>query len=432
MKKVLIVILALVVVSILVVVNVQKQKKNAVDVKVESISRMDLTEIVSASGKIQPKISVDISADITGKIVEVAVEEGDRVATGDLLLRIDPTQFREVLRSSEAQYQSSLASLSEAQARLEQQNLEWKRSRALYETKDLSDRDFESARTSVKLSEAQLVSAERMVDQYAAMLEQQRDQLTKTEIRAPRSGVIVRRNADVGEIAIQSSLNIQVLMVIADLSVMEVEVEVDETEIPQVSIGQKASIEIDAFPDHDFIGRVTEIANSPLQSGGNSGVDFRVVITMDQAHEGLRPGLSATAEITTAHVEQTLALPIQALTMRTVKALEEDLEDNQARIEKAGLSAEEFRFDEGTKDIEGVMVFATGRAMFKPVSIGIAGEKHFELVSGLEGDEQIIIGPMRTVRTLHHGQKVKISKDSKDKKKQGKSGNGISVNVETD
>ena len=431
MKKLLIFVLIAVLVGAIVVVNIRNQSKKPVKVKVEALDKRDLTEIISASGKIQPQVSVDISADISGKIMEVAVRESDVVRKGDLLLRLDATQYREALRSSEAQYQSTLASLSEAEARLEQQQLEFARMESMYESKDISDRDYISARTSLKLAEAQLISAQRRVDQNAALLEQQRDRLDKTEIRAPMSGVIVQRNADVGEIAIGSSLSIQVLMVIADLSVMEVVVDVDETEIPMTQLQQRAEIEIDAFPDGSFQGRVTEIANSPQQSGGDSGVDFRVVITLDESYKGLRPGLSATAEITTASREQVLSVPIQALTMRSVKSLLEDEKSYGRRLAREGIELPEYEFDEDVKDVEGVMVFVDGYSLFKPVDTGIVGEKHFEILSGLTGDERIIIAPMREVRTLRHGQQVRIDRQSeKSDETTEDEGGGVEASVE--
>lgn len=430
LKKVLIPIGLVVIVAIFVIVNLQRREK-ATDVRAETVSRLDLVEMVSASGKVQPKISVDISADVTGKIVAVHVEEGDVVESGQLLLEIDPTQFRETVHSQEAAYQSSLASLREAEARLEQQESEWRRAQGLFEGQGISARDYESARTSHKLAEAQLVSAQRRVDQSAALLEQGRDNLAKTAIRAPMDGVVVRREADVGEIAIQSSLNIQVLMVIADLSVMEVEVDVDETEIPRVGIGQDADVEIDAYPDSTFHGRVTEIANSPRQNSADRGVDFKVVITLDRGYTGLRPGLSATAEVTTARRDSTLAIPIQALTMRTVKTLES--EQKRLRRHMGDAAPPDFDFAEDRKEVEGVLVVDDGRALFVAVATGITGEKHFEVLGGLSGDESIITGPMRTVRTLKHGERVKIENDKdKSEEEDEESGGGASVSVEVD
>lgn len=420
----------LLVVALFVVLNLQKQKGKATEVQVEAVEARDLTELVSASGKIQPKVSVDVSADITGKIIAVAVEEGDTVRTGDLLIRIDPTQIRESVRSAEAQHLSARASLEEAKASLEQQQLEWQRAQGLHGSASMSDREFESKRAAFKLAEARLVSAERSVDQAAAYLEQQRDQLAKTEIRAPMAGVVVRRNADPGEIAIQSSLSIQVLMVIADLSVMEVEVDVDETEIPQVAIGQAAKIEIDAFPDSIFPGRVTEIANSPRNETSSQGVDFRVVVTLAEGLTGLRPGLSATAEITTAQRDSVLSIPIQALTLRTKKALEDDEKRFGPQLAKAGVKTTPFTFGEEVKELEGVFVEVDGRALFRTVKTGIAGDKHFELIEGLADGEKIVVGPMKAVRTLRHGERIKATaaKDEAGERR----GSGVSVSVETD
>jgi HlyD family secretion protein len=429
LKKVLIPIGLVVIVAIFIVVNLQRREK-ATDVRTEPVSRLDLIELASASGKVQPKISVDISADVTGKIVAVHAEEGDVVKNGQLLLEIDPTQFRETVRSQEAQYQSSLAALREAEARLEQQASEWERAQGLFAGQGISTRDYESARTSYKLAEAQLVSAQRRVDQSAALLEQGRDNLAKTSIRAPMDGVVVRREADVGEIAIQSSLSIQVLMVIADLSVMEVEVDVDETEIPRVDIGQAASVEIDAYPDSTFHGRVTEIANSPRQASTDRGVDFKVVITLDRGYTGLRPGLSATAEITTARRDSALAIPIQALTMRTTKTLES--EQSRLRRRLGDAAPADFVFTEDQKEVEGVLVVADDRALFVPVATGITGEKHFEVLSGLTGDEIIVTGPMRTVRTLTHGERVKIERGNQEEEAEANAERSSGVSVEVD
>ena len=438
MKKWIIIAAAVVVVAAFVVINMKNQRSRATEVDVAEVELLELTEIVSASGQIQPKVSVDISSDITGKIVEVLVEEGDRVRKGDLLLRIDPTQFREALRSAEARYQSALAQLHEAEARLEQAELEWTRVQALHRNGDLSERSYEQSRVSYKVAETQVTTAERTVDQLEAALEQARDRFDKTEIRAPMSGVLIRRNAEVGEIAMEGTFSIQVLMVIADLSVMEVEVDVDETEIPQIALDQKANIEIDAFPDEMFEGRVTEIANSPKQdtAGSSSGVDFKVVVTLDEGYTGLRPGLSATAEIVTAHRDEALAIPIQALTLRTKKALEEDLEKYGERLEKAGVETVEFEFDEGKKEAIGVFAVREGRAVFLPVETGIAGEKHFEVISGLDEGETIVEGPMRTLRNLDHGEKVKVGERREresgddDEEAGGGSGGGVSVTVE--
>ena len=438
MKKWLIIAAAVVLVAVLVGVNMKNQRSRATKVDVAPVETLELTEIVSASGQIQPKISVDISSDVTGKIVEVLVNEGARVRKGDLLLRIDPKQFREALNSTEAQYQSALARFHEAEARLEQADLEWTRVQVLHRNGDMSERNFEQSRVSHKVAETQRTTAERAVEQAEAGLEQMRDRFEKTEIRSPMTGVVIRRNAEVGEIAMEGTFSIQVLMVIADLSVMEVEVDVDETEIPQIAPEQKTNIEIDAFPDDKFEGRVTEIANSPEQmGGGTSGVDYKVVVTLDEGYMGLRPGLSATAKITTAHRDSALAIPIQSLTLRTKKTLEKDMEKNGERLETLGIETVEFKFEKDEKEAEGVFVTREGRAIFLPVITGIAGEKHFEVISGLGEDDIIVEGPMRTLRNLKHGEKVKVDKkkdreSDKEDEDEENGGGGPSVSIETD
>ncbi|MDP6419239.1 MAG: efflux RND transporter periplasmic adaptor subunit [Candidatus Krumholzibacteria bacterium] len=429
-KKVFWIVLALLVVVTLVSVNVKKQKTRATVVETEAVEKRELTEIVSATGRIQPKISVDISSDVTGKIVEVAVNEGDRVEEGDLLIRVDPTQFRESVRSAEAQYESARAAYQETEARLEQMKLEWKRIQSLYKSGDLSERDFEQNRMAFRVSETQRESAWRRVDQAKAFLEQQRDKLAKSEIRAPMSGIVIRRNAEVGEVAQESLFSIQVLMVVADLSVMEVEIEVDETEVPRLRLGQTALIEIDAFPDQDFRGKVTEIANSPiLGQQGSGGVDFRVDVTLDSGYKGLRSGLSATAEVTTAKRDSCLSIPIQSLVLRTKKSLEENSGKNDRRLQAAGLEPPVFEFEEDKKELEGVFLIRNDRAIFRPVLTGIAGDRHFELIEGLEAEDRIVTGSMKTLRNLHHGEKVKETRVEDEESGKGKKKRGFSIQI---
>ena len=402
-------------------------------VAVEVIKNRDLESVVSASGKIQPKRSVNISADTMGRVTELAINEGDTVKKGQFLLQIDP-------RNLESNYQRGQAAVAASQAQLEQfrtavetaraslqlaqENL--KRQRDLWAEQLTTKEALDRAETEARLREKELLNAQQQIaTQQARIREQQaalssaRYDLTKVRIESPIDGIVTRRNIEQGEMVVIGTMNNAgtVLMTLADMSVIEAEVEVDETDIPFVRIGQPAKVTIDAIPGKEFTGKVTEIGNSPIQTTGQAGTqatNFKVVVTLDTQIPEVRPGFTCTAEITTATRQQAVAVPIQAMVVREMVVDEKEQIVRMPRTEgrrrgvETPVSAQELPAGQKRKELEGVFVVKDGQAVFPPVKTGIAGDKYFELLSGLEEGAQVITGPFNSVRDLQDGDKVRL------------------------
>ncbi len=386
-------------------------------VRTEVVARRDLVSIVTASGKIEPKRKVDISADISGRVTQVAVEEGQWVNRGDLLLRIDPTAYQAMVRKAEASVAQAQAQASLARANLLKARSEARRAEQMAQGRDLiSAQDLEQARTAVQVQEAQFEAAQHQVAQMRAGLTESRNQASKTTISAPMSGRVTRLNIEEGETAIVGTMNNpgSLLLTIADLSVMEATVKVDETDVPRITFGDSAVVRIDAFPNQTFTGKVTRIANSSLQGTGvqaptsdQQSVDFEVVITLDNPPAELRPDLSATADIVTEAKTGALSIPIIALVAR-----DRDGKKFKAATDQDGGNAADAEKDAKTRrekeEVEGVFVVgADKKVRFVPVQIGIAGDRYFEVANGLKGGEVVVSGTYQAIRELETGMLVK-------------------------
>jgi HlyD family secretion protein len=426
-KKVLIIAGVVIAVSALGALSMRGGGDRGVQVSTEAVGRRTLVEVVTASGKIEPKRKVDISADISGRVVQVAVEEGQWVNAGALLLRIDPTQFVAAVRRAEASVSQARAREAQSRAQLTKAQADARRAEQLMQTNELvSAADVENARTTAQVAEQELAAARFAVTQAQAALSESRDQLSKTTIVAPMSGRVTRLNIEQGETAVVGTMNNpgSLLLTIADLSVMEAKVEVDETDVPGLTVGDSASVKVDAFPNQAFAGRVTRIGNSSIQlaaaggqGGDNQSVDYEVVITLDNPPAELRPDLSATAEIVTETRANALSVPILALTVRDADGkkfrVEDDEKDNP---DKAAARA---RGDED--EIEGVFVVREGKAEWVPVTIGIAGDRYFEVVRGLKGGETVVSGSYAVVRELEDDDAVQVPV-AEEKGKDGEKG----------
>ncbi len=383
-KKVWITLGAVVLVALLVVANLKSREKLE-KVRVDAVIRGPLTEVVNASGKLRPKTKVDVSATVMGKITRLAVEEGDVVHKGDFLLEIDPSEYLSMVKSAEAALQSAREDLALAQANAEKARLDLERAENLRKRGLSSTKDYEAAMTAKKVQDAQVAAARGRVAQAEAELERLRHNLSKVTLHAPISGIVTRLNVEEGENAIIGTMNNPgtLLLTVADLDTMEAEVKVDETEIVRVRLGQQAKVEIDAYPDTVFQAVVTEVGNSPIYTNtgvGQQAVDFKVVLRLLDHIDGVRPGLSATADITVAHRDSCLSIPIAALVERDKK--------------------------------EGVFVVGGGNVVsFRPVQVGIAGEERFEVLSGVKEGEKVVKGPLTALRLLEDGQKVEIEKE---------------------
>jgi HlyD family secretion protein len=281
----------------------------------------------------------------------------------------------------------------------------------LYERGWRTDQEVDAARANYDIAVANHESAKHQIAQQEANLKSAEHNLAEVTIEATMDGIITRLNVEEGESAIMGTTNIPgtVLMTIADLSTIETKVEVDETEVVHVKLGDEAKVTLDAFPDTSYAGAVTEIGNSPILSAsatGQQGIDFKVVITILDTIPNVRPGLSADTEITVADRQQVPAIPIQSLTVRRKKDLKGYKEPDSTQAGSDGENTE----------IEGVFVVEDGRANFRPVEVGISSQKYFEVVSGLDGGEKVVSGNYRAIRDLRDGQPVKVSKKAEKTK----------------
>jgi len=384
--------------------SVVKGRDRGIEVRLEAIGRRNLVEFVTASGNIRARRAVDISSDISAKVAELLVDEGQDVKEGQVLLRLDPTREEAGVSRAEATLSQARATQSQQEANLLQATRNRDRLLALRARDSLlvSRQQFDDAETAVEVAVAQLRSAEFGVSQNEAALVEASDRLSKTIIRAPMNGKITRLNVEEGETVIIGTMNNpgSLVLTISDLSVIEVVVQVDETDVPEISLGDSAMVRIDAFPHREFSGRVTEIGNSAIRppsqqtAGQQAAIDFEVVITLDPTDAALRPDLSATADVVTATRDQVLSVPIIALTVRDTPADTTAADGNEAARSEAA-------------DQEGVFLVADGIVSFVPVEIGIAGQEYFEVLSGLSEGDTVVAGPYVRIRQLRDGDAVR-------------------------
>ena len=433
-KKILIGAGVVVILGAIAFANVRFKRTPGVVVNTEGIQKRKLGALVSASGKIQPKRSVNISADTMGRVTGLAVNEGDRVKTGQFLLQIDPRNLRTRVESGEASFQAARSqaeqlrlSLDSARVALKQAEENHKRQQELWkgglttrETLERTDNELKMRQAELRTQEQQIQTQQARMQQERAALDNARYDLSKVRIESPITGIVTRRNIEEGETVVVGTMNNAgtVLLTIADMSVIEAEVEVDETDIPSVQLGQKAKVTIDAMAGKTFTGRVTEIGNSPIQTTGGQAstqaTNFKVVLTLDGEIPEVRPGFTCTAEITTATRDNVLSVPIQATTVREVvlddkgAIVREPATPGKARPRPGGVQASELKPGQTRKEIEWVFVVRDGKAVFEPIKTGIAGEKYFEVLSGLKENDQVIIGPFASVRELRDGAAVKV------------------------
>ena len=420
--------------GVLVAVNLLFTRSDAPEVEVEAIARRPLEAIVSAPGTIQPQLSVDMSASTMGRVTSLVVDEGDRVSAGQFLMQIDPenlqaqvTRGEAVLEAAESAYRSAQVAVETARVSLDlaEENLErqenlWSLQLVAREIYDQALADVELRETELRAREVDVEAAAQRIRQEQAMLDSARYDLTQVTITSPIDGIVTRRNIEEGETVVIGTMNNPgtVLLTIADFSILEAEIEVDETDIPTVQLGQQAEITIDALPDRVYTGRVTEIGNSPIQpeagAAQQEATNFLVVVTLDDVVPGVRPGFTCTAEITTATRTDALSVPIQATTVRDVVV---DAAGNIVPPEPPSGSAmlstpASAAGSDGSGTLverEGVFIVRQGRAHFTPVVTGIAGERYFEALSGLDEGDLVVTGPFEVVRNLADGDAVNVS-----------------------
>jgi HlyD family secretion protein len=348
------------------------------------------------------------------------VKEGHAVQRGQVLLRIDPTQYEASVARGQAAVSEALAREAQARANVMQAERAHERLRELAGSDQnlVSRQQLEEAETQLRVQRELLTAAGYSVAQARSALDEARDRLSKTVIRAPMDGVITRLNVEEGSTAIVGTMNNpgSLLLTVADLSSMEAVVRVDETDLPKIQIGDSATITIDALPRQKFTGRVTEIGysavRSPLQqnaptTGQGQAIDYEIVITLEDPPASLRSDLSVTADVVTARRDQALAIPIIALTVRERPATEA-IPNEAPEVQQAAAAAQNDGIDDGDKiDQEGVFVVRDGKAVFVPVSVGIAGQGYFEVLSGLATGDSVVAGPYEAIRALEEGRAVR-------------------------
>lgn len=361
-----------------------------------AVAREDLQSLVTANGKVQAQKKVDISATIPGQITQLSVEEGDEVRKGQLLLQIDSTNPRAVARSTEFSMQALREELDSTRFNRDQARADAERAEANFSAGIVPLADVQRARTAMATAEAALKAAEQRVEQARATLEGAHDTLAKTTVRSPIDGVITARRVEEGEVAVIGVQNSPgtVLLTISDMSVVESEMEVDETSIPSVAIGQEAVIRIDAYPNRTFEGVVTEVGSSPILAAAQAeAIKFKVKIKIKSSPPEIKPGLSVQADIMTGFRPLAITVPIQALVLR-------EKERKPGQVPKPGEA----------RDEEGVWVVKDDTVSFQPITTGLMGELSIEVLSGLQGGETIVTGPFRALRSLKAGDAVKEEK----------------------
>ena len=413
-KKLWIVIGGGIVFAIMIVAILGRQKKSAAKVEAQKVEERELRAIVSASGKIRPKINVDISANTSGKVVKVVVEEGDVVEKGQFLMQIDPTPAEANVRQIEASIAAAKANMELDGANLKQLKVELDRQETLFKRSLTSEDVLQKARTAHDVQKLQTQAREQDIARLQAMLLSARHELSKVNVHADVSGVITKRNIEEGENVFVGAFNnpATVLLTIADLSVIEAEVEVDETDIVDVQIDHEAVIKVDAYPDSAFKGIVTKVGHSPILSLGTQqeATSFEVIIQLIETIPNVRPGLSCKADVTTGYREKAIAVPIQALTLRKPSELKPKKKKSRRRRTSEAAS-------DSTKEEEsqGVFVVSDGKVMFSKVKTGIAGDRFFEVISGLDAGNEVVTGPFKELRRLRNDDPVKVEqKKEKD------------------
>jgi HlyD family secretion protein len=451
-KKALIGVGIAVVVLSLIGLTVYQSRKGVVTVQTSAARHADLSSVVSASGQIKPKTYVNIGANAYGKITKLYVHEGDTVKRGQLLVQLENVQpgadvaaGRAALEAARTDAVAADAGLKTAEADLnrtkaddEKAKLDFGRAQAMFKDALISKADYDASKAAfesagamrvqavakIAQAKAQLESAERRVKQNAASLTRADDALSKTFYDAPYDGVITNLPLREGEVVVMGIQNApgSTLMTLSDMSIITAEVKVDETDIVNVKLGQPAEISIDSIPKKVFKGTITEIGdNAMLRSSGlstsqaTSGTeeakDFKVVVTLQDAPANLRPGMSCTAKITTASRTAALSIPIQALTVRTRK----QLEDQKKKDAKSGVEAATPVDPSAKEEITGVFVVRNGKAEFKPVQTGITGTTDIEITDGLKEGDTIITGSYKVLRSIKSGANVKIDNSAPKK-----------------
>jgi HlyD family secretion protein len=451
-KKPALIIGAIVLLTIIVVVSV-RSNKDTVTVQTGYATKSDITSLVTASGEIRPQNYTNVLGQGFGKITDIDVNEGDVVKRGDVLLRVESIQPAADVKAQQAMIDSMAAGVQSAQAadtaaqadvqqaeaNLEKAKNDWQRGQGLYKEGLIAKSDYDTYKSAYGAAAATLAGnqarAKQAHDQLAVAEYNQanasatevhlRDVLNKTTYDAPISGVVTYVPVKVGENVVPGIQNAEgsFLLTISDMSVVNAEVMVDEADIPTVKTGQEATVTIDAYPGQTFKGHIADVGEEAIlrtsglattqQTSANSqeARDFRVHVRLDQPPKGIRPGLSCTAKIQTAHRAEVVTIPIQAIAVRTKQELQADQEREKGGSGVTLAAAKPAVNSDGTvasDDVQGVFVVRNNKAIFVPVQTGISGVTDIEVTSGLKPGDVVITGSYEALRSLHSGTTVKI------------------------
>ncbi len=416
--KIMIGVVAGVAVVAVVAAVVANRKGKGIRVRTANVERRDLTQLVTANGTVQAKTKVELSANIMGQVTALNVQEGDPVKKGDLLAVIDQARYAAAVNSAKSNLQALEAELTRSREAEAQAKRDLVRADQQFRDQILAEADRERARSTYDQAVASTQRAQRQVEQARADVASAADALDKTEIRAPMDGTVTRRNIEKGEVIVTGTMNNPgtVLMTISDMSTIEAVLEVDQTDMPQLHVGQHAAVRIDAFPDQSFPGEVSEIGSSPIQGasalgGAATGTDYTVKVTLLKHPERIRPGLTVTADITTATRAGALTVPIGALVLREPET--KGAPTPVAADATAAKATKPESVAARARDVEGVYVVVARKAEFRPVTTGIKGELDVEVTSGVKEGDAVVAGPFKALRDLTPGALVVVDKSQK-------------------
>jgi HlyD family secretion protein len=404
-KKIIIAVVATVGVLAILAFSLTGKDRNLPRVTTAKVEKVDLVSRVTANGKIQARDKVDLSALVMGQIVNLAVKEGDKVKKGQFLLQIDRVQLAAQAQGREATLAAARHDLEAAQSAADQAKLDYERAKGNYEGKILPEADYQHARATWQQATATLAAVDQRMKSTLADLAASRDSLSKTTVIAPLQGLVTALPVKEGEVTVIGTMNNAgtQLLTISDMSIVEAVMMVDETDMPNVKVGQKAVVNIDAYPDHPFEGVVTEAGSSPIAKNDpdlegltttSDAINFKVRIKVLQPPEAIRPGYSVTADIITAQKTRVLAVPLAAVVLRDSPKGE--------RTAAGKLKTE-----------QGVYGVQNGKIQFVPIQSGISGELMIEIVQGLTESREIVTGPFKALRTLKEGDRVTVEKPAK-------------------
>jgi len=429
-KKILGAVVAIAVIGSVVGFSVSRENRKKITVQTGKVEKKSLTQVVTASGEVRPRRYVNVGANVSGRLIDITVIEGERVKKGQMLARVEAERYEAGARQGEAGVAAARAELARAEADLAGAKLTYDRNKRMREEKLVSESAYDQAEAEFKMKAAGVEAAKRRVAQLQAQLDSTKDELYKTTVYSPMDGVVTNLPKEAGEMVIGAvSFSPTVIMTVADLSVMECEVMVDETDFRNLKLGQEATIKVEALEGLELKGEVTEIGASALVRGsgsqattqtqasantGNQPKDFKVTITIKDPPQNLRPGLNATADITTATRKDVLAVPVQAVVVREVnkegKVVDPDAMAGGAARE--GDTVVQMAREKG-EEKDGVFVVEGEKALFKPVKTGIMGDTDIEITEGIEEGKTIVTGSYKTLRNLKDDARIKAEQKGK-------------------